>query len=303
MDFMIKIKREDLSDIFKWLVKNPFRLFLLYPIIILLFFFIYMNLEINSFNFSSGEESWFDFLYFSIITITTLGYGDISPIKFWAKVYVSLEVFIGVSLLALIVHSYGVYTVKSAKQKEKEAHDTQVAPILKKHYETGLKVLFEGLNTFQVIIDPDYKGYNGDSSKEEIKQMREDRLSASKSTIPILKESITIYGMLYDTSTLHDFFNILSTSQSLIYYSIAAQESFAKNSRNTSFSLSKFELDEMFRIADKIFNKYPEFKNQFDFVYVINTIATDKGEFFDAINRAVAFNQGDTNLSIFYNSD
>lgn len=45
----------------------------------------------------------FDFIYFSFITITTVGYGDIIPINVVAKVLTILEVLIGISFVSLIL--------------------------------------------------------------------------------------------------------------------------------------------------------------------------------------------------------
>ncbi len=43
------------------------------------------------------------FLYFSVVTITTLGYGDITPIHPWARSAVMLEAVIGPLYLAILV--------------------------------------------------------------------------------------------------------------------------------------------------------------------------------------------------------
>ena len=60
--------------------------------------------------------NWYDNLpsttYFSFVTLTTLGYGDISPVKPIAEVLVILEAVLGMFYLAVIVASLiGAYTV------------------------------------------------------------------------------------------------------------------------------------------------------------------------------------------------
>ena len=45
--------------------------------------------------------SYFDFLYFSIVTITTVGYGDITPYTRWAKILVTLEILLGSALILI----------------------------------------------------------------------------------------------------------------------------------------------------------------------------------------------------------
>jgi voltage-gated potassium channel Kch len=53
--------------------------------------------------------NWYDNLptmtYFSFVTLTTLGYGDISPAKPMAEVLVVLEAITGMFYLAIIVAS------------------------------------------------------------------------------------------------------------------------------------------------------------------------------------------------------
>lgn len=63
----------------------------------------------NSFQVMSGQKEWFtlfpDFIYFSFVTITTLGFGDISPTLPVARFLVYLEAIIGQFYLAILVAS------------------------------------------------------------------------------------------------------------------------------------------------------------------------------------------------------
>jgi voltage-gated potassium channel len=56
-----------------------------------------------------GNSQWFtlfpDFIYFSFVTITTLGFGDISPTLPVARFLVYLEAIIGQFYLAILVAS------------------------------------------------------------------------------------------------------------------------------------------------------------------------------------------------------
>jgi len=47
---------------------------------------------------------WFDYVYFSTITLTSLGYGDIVPITFIQKLIVSVEILVGYVILGLFIH-------------------------------------------------------------------------------------------------------------------------------------------------------------------------------------------------------
>jgi hypothetical protein len=50
----------------------------------------------------SGSH-WYDYIYFSIVTLTSLGFGDIIPHTFIGKVVVSVEVFFGFIMLGIFI--------------------------------------------------------------------------------------------------------------------------------------------------------------------------------------------------------
>jgi len=50
-----------------------------------------------------GNSEFSDFIYFSIVTLSTLGYGDIVPVSAQARALVSLEVLLGQFYLAVVV--------------------------------------------------------------------------------------------------------------------------------------------------------------------------------------------------------
>ena len=57
---------------------------------------------------STAPSNWilrvfFKSLYFSVVTFATLGYGDIQPIGFWARMIAGMEALLGVLLMALLV--------------------------------------------------------------------------------------------------------------------------------------------------------------------------------------------------------
>ena len=45
-------------------------------------------------------------MYFSIVTITTLGYGDYVPIDPWSKFFVSAETVMGVLFIIIVVSTF-----------------------------------------------------------------------------------------------------------------------------------------------------------------------------------------------------
>lgn len=54
---------------------------------------------------------WQQFIYFSLITLTTTGYGDILPISAWGRAFASAEAVIGVLYIAvLMARLVGLYS-------------------------------------------------------------------------------------------------------------------------------------------------------------------------------------------------
>ena len=54
-------------------------------------------------NTTGGPVSWQQFVYYSLITLSTAGYGDILPANMWARMLAGIEVTIGVLYVAILV--------------------------------------------------------------------------------------------------------------------------------------------------------------------------------------------------------
>ena len=67
-----------------------------------------------------GVLNWSDFLFFSFTTLTTLGYGDITPITSQARSLSILEAITGVIFIAgVLSRSIGLYVSQSLEMKKK----------------------------------------------------------------------------------------------------------------------------------------------------------------------------------------
>lgn len=75
--------------------------------------------SVSSSPFFGAEEPTTSFMYFSIVTITTLGYGDLSPATTWARLLSTTEAIIGqvylVTVVAMIVGLFAQQHVKTVK--------------------------------------------------------------------------------------------------------------------------------------------------------------------------------------------
>ena len=65
-------------------------------------------------SFSKTDMAFFDFNYFSFVTLTTLGYGDISPVSTVARAFAIVEAILGQFFLAVLVaRQVGLYISSS----------------------------------------------------------------------------------------------------------------------------------------------------------------------------------------------
>ena len=70
---------------------------------------VYALLDLNSvstsmFEYYPARSGIFDYFYFSIVTFTTLGYGDITPVTVAEKVIVGIEVLLGFTMLGILIN-------------------------------------------------------------------------------------------------------------------------------------------------------------------------------------------------------
>jgi len=96
-----------------------------YILIGLIWVFLYKMVEIlhpNSFSMASilTAESKKNLYYFSFVTLTTLGYGDVTPVSFPAKSIAMLEAIVGQMYIAvLIARLVGIHIAQSLNRTER----------------------------------------------------------------------------------------------------------------------------------------------------------------------------------------
>jgi Ion channel len=109
---------------------------LLFLILILPFSLLY-NLIPHGFN--KQIYSYWDALYFSIVTVTTLGYGDIAPILPYTKVIASLE-----SILGLVFFGISINVILEYRNRKEYKRLFQTALQMVDKLIEQLKVSYEG---------------------------------------------------------------------------------------------------------------------------------------------------------------
>ena len=75
--------------------------------IILIFTFLFMSSGISDTSIGGfTSNNFLDCVYFSVITFTTLGYGDFRPLEGCGRVFAGTEAFIGALMMALFVYTF-----------------------------------------------------------------------------------------------------------------------------------------------------------------------------------------------------
>ncbi len=103
--------------------RNPKFYGLIYFSLIPIFAFIYLLLPSTDFKGDLSMDNFLTCFYFSTVTITTLGFGDISAISELAQFFVIIEAIFGVLSIGLFLNSLSIqYSEKiSIEEKKKES--------------------------------------------------------------------------------------------------------------------------------------------------------------------------------------
>lgn len=67
--------------------------------------------------FNKAFDNFFESIYFSVVTLTTLGYGDFLPQNWLSQLFVIYEVLVGILLIVVVIATYigGVSSVQQGK--------------------------------------------------------------------------------------------------------------------------------------------------------------------------------------------
>lgn len=120
-----------------------------YIALVPIFAFIYWLLPEGQFRIPDGAPTDFgSWLYYSIVTITTLGFGDYTPAHGMAQCVTAVEVMCGLTILGFFLNAVGSMKseidITSEIEKQRALHSAQEKDKLRK----GAPILLKRLNTF-----------------------------------------------------------------------------------------------------------------------------------------------------------
>ena len=78
------------------------------------------------YRFEPTITTWVDAYYFTVITLTTIGYGDLSPTTPFTKIFTTLYVFVGLGIIAGLIGIVGEAVVEDATQRAEKKYSSPV---------------------------------------------------------------------------------------------------------------------------------------------------------------------------------
>ncbi len=72
------------------------------------------------YRFEPSITTWVDAYYFTVITLTTIGYGDMSPTIPLTKLFTTVYVFVGLGIIAGLIGLVGETVIEDANRRAKE---------------------------------------------------------------------------------------------------------------------------------------------------------------------------------------
>lgn len=76
--------------------------------------------------------NWLDSIYFSVMTLTTVGYGDLAPVTDAGKIFVMVYIFLGLGMLLGFVRIMANHALKFQKESLKRKKQFEKKKIYRK---------------------------------------------------------------------------------------------------------------------------------------------------------------------------
>lgn len=162
--------------------KKSFKFGLAFFGLIPLFAIIFSALPIDCWNNPQDglpPKSFWDFMYFSIVSITTLGFGDIYPTTLLSKSLVATETLGGIIFIGLFLNSLSTEQAKKVSELEEKRHQSNIREIEKNKLYLRKEIIETRLDRYVLstyclvtpIAQRDFKNINITPSNIKINDM------------------------------------------------------------------------------------------------------------------------------------
>ncbi|MDU8926888.1 potassium channel family protein [Alisedimentitalea sp. MJ-SS2] len=69
--------------------------------------------------------SWIDAYFFTVVTLSTVGYGNLVPATALGKVFTTVFIFVGLGIFAFAIQQFAEYAVKRRQERGKSRGDEE----------------------------------------------------------------------------------------------------------------------------------------------------------------------------------
>ncbi|OCH18933.1 hypothetical protein A6E05_00865 [Aliivibrio sp. 1S165] len=150
------------------------------------------------------------YIYFSVVSITTLGYGDVLPNSSWAQIAAASESLLGIMLIGLFLNALSIQHSQEIEQKELEKQEKENARVAKERFISFERLLLIRIQRYQEYSIPLTVPIGGDRSEINRNFKFNDMKDLFKTTLKLadnnFKPAVSYYfESLFDlTRTLED---------------------------------------------------------------------------------------------------
>lgn len=175
----------------------------LYLVVTPVFALVYWVLPDGQFRIPDGAGTDFgSWLYYSIVTITTLGFGDYTPARGWAQAVTAVEVMCGLIFLGLFLNAVGSMKseidVATELEKQKRLYDSRQREKLLKNIPRLLHLINIFLSYCHAVTTPatrrkeEETSYNPDFTFNDLADMfKPSQLRIDGSGLPAVERLLT----------------------------------------------------------------------------------------------------------------
>lgn len=108
-----------------------------------------------------------DAFWWAIVTVTTVGYGDIYPITFEGRVIATVVMIIGIAILGILISTLGAQLIESRIKRQSKKEENNIKELIKNKIDKIEGLQSEEIVTLLNMISSLHGELNRDLSKEQ----------------------------------------------------------------------------------------------------------------------------------------